>query len=136
MNPIMVLMHPNLMIEDRITRFDSYTDTLFCFPVTEKELKRLHRRFKKLDKDGSGTLTIDEFTSIPELAGSATFLSVFLPLPGHLLIEMAPTTPFTLLTYAFRTFHTPQSILCSKESSPSSTRTRTTKSSFRSSSPL
>lgn len=35
---------------------------------TEKELKRLHRRFKKLDKDGSGTLTIDEFTSIPELA--------------------------------------------------------------------
>jgi Ca2+-binding EF-hand superfamily protein len=36
--------------------------------VTEKELKRLHRRFKKLDKDGSGTLTIDEFTSIPELA--------------------------------------------------------------------
>jgi serine/threonine-protein phosphatase 2B regulatory subunit len=38
--------------------------------VTEKELKRLHRRFKKLDKDGSGTLTIDEFTSIPELAGT------------------------------------------------------------------
>jgi len=35
---------------------------------TEKELKRLHRRFKKLDKDGSGTLTIDEFVSIPELA--------------------------------------------------------------------
>jgi serine/threonine-protein phosphatase 2B regulatory subunit len=35
---------------------------------TEKELKRLHRRFKKLDKDGSGTLTLDEFMSIPELA--------------------------------------------------------------------
>eukprot|EP00029_Vermamoeba_vermiformis_P011509 TRINITY_DN6342_c0_g1_i1.p1 TRINITY_DN6342_c0_g1~~TRINITY_DN6342_c0_g1_i1.p1 ORF type:complete len:183 (+),score=79.34 TRINITY_DN6342_c0_g1_i1:84-632(+) len=35
---------------------------------SEKELKRLHRRFKKLDKDSSGTLTIDEFMSIPELA--------------------------------------------------------------------
>eukprot|EP01125_Pyxidicula_operculata_P000397 TRINITY_DN10428_c0_g1_i1.p1 TRINITY_DN10428_c0_g1~~TRINITY_DN10428_c0_g1_i1.p1 ORF type:complete len:182 (-),score=23.66 TRINITY_DN10428_c0_g1_i1:19-564(-) len=35
---------------------------------SEKELRRLHRRFKKLDTDGSGTLTIDEFMSIPELA--------------------------------------------------------------------
>eukprot|EP01126_Amoeba_proteus_P015497 TRINITY_DN169_c0_g1_i6.p1 TRINITY_DN169_c0_g1~~TRINITY_DN169_c0_g1_i6.p1 ORF type:complete len:102 (-),score=26.89 TRINITY_DN169_c0_g1_i6:455-760(-) len=35
---------------------------------SERELKRLHRRFKKLDTDGSGTLTIDEFMSIPELA--------------------------------------------------------------------
>jgi len=35
---------------------------------SETELKRLHRRFKKLDTDGSGTLTIDEFMSIPELA--------------------------------------------------------------------
>ena len=49
----------------------TYTDTHNGpLPVTEKELKRLHRRFKKLDKDGSGTLTIDEFTSIPELAGT------------------------------------------------------------------
>lgn len=36
---------------------------------SERELKRLHRRFKKLDTDGSDTLTIDEFMSIPELAG-------------------------------------------------------------------
>jgi len=35
---------------------------------TESELKRLHRRFKRLDTDGSGTLTIDEFVSVPELA--------------------------------------------------------------------
>jgi len=35
---------------------------------TEDELKKLHRRFKKLDKDNSGTLTIDEFMSVPELA--------------------------------------------------------------------
>ncbi|KAL6052024.1 Calcineurin subunit B type 2 [Balamuthia mandrillaris] len=35
---------------------------------SEEELKKLHRRFVKLDKDGSGTLTADEFLSIPELA--------------------------------------------------------------------
>jgi len=35
---------------------------------TDAELKRLHRRFKKIDADGSGTLTIDEFMGIPELA--------------------------------------------------------------------
>lgn len=53
-----------------IFSIEPHTYTLSCFLVTEKELKRLHRRFKKLDKDGSGTLTIDEFTSIPELAGT------------------------------------------------------------------
>eukprot|EP01105_Mastigella_eilhardi_P002904 TRINITY_DN13757_c1_g1_i1.p1 TRINITY_DN13757_c1_g1~~TRINITY_DN13757_c1_g1_i1.p1 ORF type:complete len:184 (-),score=86.12 TRINITY_DN13757_c1_g1_i1:133-630(-) len=34
---------------------------------TETELRRLYRRFKKLDTDGSGTLTPDEFTAIPDL---------------------------------------------------------------------
>lgn len=38
--------------------------------VTEKELKRLYRRFNKLDADGSGSLTTDEFLSIPELASN------------------------------------------------------------------
>jgi Ca2+-binding EF-hand superfamily protein len=52
--------------------------------VSELELKRLYRRFKKLDKDGSvvydallpltettqGTLTTDEFLSIPEFASN------------------------------------------------------------------
>ena len=42
----------------------------FLFVVTEDELKRLYRRFKKLDTDGSGTLTTDEFLSVPELAGN------------------------------------------------------------------
>jgi serine/threonine-protein phosphatase 2B regulatory subunit len=37
---------------------------------TETELHKLHRRFVKLDKDGSGTITADEFLSIPELAGN------------------------------------------------------------------
>lgn len=59
-----------------------HTDTLLPFPVTEKELKRLHRRFKKLDKDGSGTLTIDEFTSIPELAGTDFWLQAYIAVFG------------------------------------------------------
>lgn len=36
--------------------------------VTPKEIKRLYKRFKKLDKDGNGTITRDEFLMIPELA--------------------------------------------------------------------
>jgi len=35
---------------------------------SEQELKKLYRRFKLLDKDGSGTLTTEEFLSIPDLA--------------------------------------------------------------------
>jgi len=35
---------------------------------SEGELKKLYRRFKQLDKDGSGTLTTNEFLSIPDLA--------------------------------------------------------------------
>jgi serine/threonine-protein phosphatase 2B regulatory subunit len=35
---------------------------------SEGELKKLYRRFKLLDKDGSGTLTTNEFMSIPDLA--------------------------------------------------------------------
>jgi len=35
---------------------------------SEGELKKLYRRFKMLDKDGSGTLTTEEFLSIPDLA--------------------------------------------------------------------
>jgi serine/threonine-protein phosphatase 2B regulatory subunit len=34
---------------------------------TEDELKRLHRRFRKLDTDASGTLSPDEFMAIPDL---------------------------------------------------------------------
>ena len=37
---------------------------------TEEELKRLYRRFRKLDKDSCGTLTTDEFLSVPELANN------------------------------------------------------------------
>eukprot|EP00128_Syssomonas_multiformis_P000230 Colp12_sorted_trinity150504_noHs@3459 len=34
---------------------------------SEAELKRLARRFKKLDTDNSGTLSVEEFMSLPEL---------------------------------------------------------------------
>ncbi len=35
--------------------------------VDAYELRRLARRFKKLDLDGSGSLSVDEFMSLPEL---------------------------------------------------------------------
>lgn len=43
---------------------------IFQKKVSEEELKRLWKRFKKLDKDNSGTLTTDEFLSVPELASN------------------------------------------------------------------
>lgn len=39
----------------------------FCFLVDAEEIRRLARRFKKLDLDGSGSLSVDEFMSLPEL---------------------------------------------------------------------
>lgn len=36
-------------------------------PFTEAEIKRLFRKFKKLDVDKSGTLSVQEFLAIPEL---------------------------------------------------------------------
>jgi len=35
--------------------------------VDAEEIKRLGKRFKKLDLDNSGSLSIDEFMSLPEL---------------------------------------------------------------------
>jgi serine/threonine-protein phosphatase 2B regulatory subunit len=37
------------------------------FPVDADEIRRLGKRFKKLDLDNSGALSIDEFMSLPEL---------------------------------------------------------------------
>lgn len=39
----------------------------FLFSVDAYELRRLTRRFKKLDVDGSGSLSVEEFMSLPEL---------------------------------------------------------------------
>ena len=38
-----------------------------CVPVDADEIKRLGKRFKKLDLDNSGSLSVDEFMSLPEL---------------------------------------------------------------------
>eukprot|EP01119_Soliformovum_irregulare_P025081 TRINITY_DN917_c0_g1_i1.p1 TRINITY_DN917_c0_g1~~TRINITY_DN917_c0_g1_i1.p1 ORF type:complete len:192 (+),score=36.20 TRINITY_DN917_c0_g1_i1:423-998(+) len=38
--------------------------------LSEKELRRIYRRFKKLDADQSGAISIDEFLTIPELAAN------------------------------------------------------------------
>jgi serine/threonine-protein phosphatase 2B regulatory subunit len=48
--------------------------------VNEEELRKLYRRFKKLDKDGNGVIDKDEFLSIPELAANpllARVLAIF-----------------------------------------------------------
>lgn len=38
-----------------------------CLLVDAEEIKRLGKRFRKLDLDNSGSLSIDEFMSLPEL---------------------------------------------------------------------
>lgn len=40
---------------------------LCVFKVDIEEIKRLGKRFKKLDLDKSGSLSVDEFMSLPEL---------------------------------------------------------------------
>jgi len=40
---------------------------LECATFDAEEIKRLGKRFRKLDLDGSGSLSIDEFMSLPEL---------------------------------------------------------------------
>lgn len=38
-----------------------------CASVDADEIKRLGKRFKKLDLDNSGSLSVEEFMSLPEL---------------------------------------------------------------------
>ena len=39
----------------------------YNFLVEPDEIRRLGKRFRKLDLDGSGSLSIDEFMNIPDL---------------------------------------------------------------------
>jgi len=39
----------------------------FGFAVDAEEIKRLGKRFRKLDLDQSGSLSVEEFMSLPEL---------------------------------------------------------------------
>lgn len=41
--------------------------TEMCSQFDHEEIKRLGKRFKKLDLDSSGSLSVDEFMSLPEL---------------------------------------------------------------------
>lgn len=41
--------------------------SLCLCPVDADEIKRLGKRFKKLDLDNSGSLSVEEFMSLPEL---------------------------------------------------------------------
>jgi len=36
--------------------------------LSHEEMRKLYRRFRKLDTDGSGDITVDELKAIPELA--------------------------------------------------------------------
>ena len=40
---------------------------MWCITVDADEIRRLGKRFKKLDLDNSGSLSVDEFMSLPEL---------------------------------------------------------------------
>ena len=42
-----------------------------------EEIKRLGKRFKKLDLDNSGSLSVDEFMSLPELQ-QVKFLEIYI----------------------------------------------------------
>ena len=47
---------------------DAVKDVCFCSVLVEpEEIKRLGKRFKKLDLDQSGSLSVEEFMSLPEL---------------------------------------------------------------------
>lgn len=45
----------------------SCSSIFFPFAVDADEIKRLGKRFRKLDLDNSGSLSVDEFMSLPEL---------------------------------------------------------------------
>ncbi|ETN83430.1 EF hand [Necator americanus] len=49
------------------TIMESTTESKMGIEVDAYELRRLARRFKKLDIDGSGSLSVEEFMSLPEL---------------------------------------------------------------------
>lgn len=51
------LSHPNVFL----------LSSLSLSPVDADEIKRLGKRFKKLDLDNSGSLSVEEFMSLPEL---------------------------------------------------------------------
>jgi len=51
----------------RSGKISSVEDWCVMLAVDIEEIKRLGKRFKKLDLDKSGSLSVDEFMSLPEL---------------------------------------------------------------------
>jgi len=49
---------------------------------SDKEIKRLYKRFQRLDKNSSGDITADEFLSIPELAMNPLMMRVICAFDG------------------------------------------------------
>lgn len=73
------LLYPLLMVNLRLTCCSSAfaNADLSCTPysnasppVSSAELLRLKKRFMKLDQDGSGTITREEFLQIPQIANN------------------------------------------------------------------
>lgn len=51
-----------------VTSFVYFSHSCFFSPLVDAdEIKRLGKRFKKLDLDNSGSLSVEEFMSLPEL---------------------------------------------------------------------
>ena len=44
-----------------------HNSNVYSYIVEPDEIRRLGKRFRKLDLDGSGSLSIDEFMNIPDL---------------------------------------------------------------------
>lgn len=72
------LLYPSLTVNIRLTcrspsanaDFDVLLYTNTSPPVSSAELLRLKKRFMKLDQDGSGTITREEFLQIPQIANN------------------------------------------------------------------
>ncbi|VDM09495.1 unnamed protein product [Wuchereria bancrofti] len=70
-SPSLITLSPPLITHIIIFRTtmgnESSLPMEMCSNFDAYELRRLARRFKKLDLDGSGSLSVDEFMSLPEL---------------------------------------------------------------------
>jgi serine/threonine-protein phosphatase 2B regulatory subunit len=61
---------PALALIYHIIKSSLISIPLSASPVSQAELLRLKKRFMKLDQDGSGTITREEFLSIPAIANN------------------------------------------------------------------
>lgn len=90
-------VHDQLILMLLRERLTCYSHLAFFPPtVSEKEIKRLYKRFKNLDMDDSGTITASDFSSIPELGSLHHVLACERLLDSHtisLFLAMNPLLP-------------------------------------------